>query len=110
MPDGGIWLNRDKAPGDANLTKELREWSLKKGQTEIILEESSSEEESEDEDEDFVEYLKERLTEKIGDNRKIVNTLIHKFDPIPMSRIKALPDKKAISKLATLMCCEEDDD
>ena len=49
----------------------------------------------------------ERLNDNIGDDRDLVNALIHKYDPVPMSGIKALSDKKAMKTLAELMCFEE---
>ena len=68
---------------------------------------ASDEEESED-DEEMIPFdaFAERLEQKIGD---LVNALIHKYDPVPMSTIKALPKKKATKTLAELMCFEEEE-
>ena len=42
-------------------------------------------------------------------DRDLVNAMIHKYDPVPMTTIKALSKKKAIKKLAELMCYEEEE-
>jgi len=49
----------------------------------------------------------ERLNAKIGDDRDLVNKLLHKYDPVPMAKIKALTAKQAMSQLCDVMCYEE---
>ena len=76
----------------------------------VVVVDDSDEEESEDDDNMIpFDAFAERLEKKIGDDRDLVNALIHKYDPVPMSTIKALPKKKAIKKLAELMCYEEEE-
>ena len=52
----------------------------------------------------------DRLEQKIGNDRDLVNALIHKYDSVPMSIIKALSKKKAIEALADLMCFQEEEE
>ena len=68
-----------------------------------------SDEESED-DEELIPFdaFAERLEQKIGGDRDLVNALIHKYDSVSMTTIKALSKKKAMKTLAELMCFEEE--
>ena len=55
------------------------------------------------------EAFSERLDAHIGDDRDLVDKLLHKYDPAaPMAKIKALTTKKALSHLCDLMCYEEE--
>ena len=69
-----------------------------------------SDEESED-DEELIPFdaFAERLEQKIGGDRDLVNALIHKYDSVSMTTIKALSKKKAMKTLAELMCYEEEE-
>ena len=55
------------------------------------------------------EAFSARLTAHIGDDRDLVDKLLHKYDPVPMAKIKALTTKKALSHLCDLMCYEEEE-
>ena len=55
------------------------------------------------------EAFSARLIAHIGDDRDLVDKLLHKYDPVPMAKIKALTTKKAVSFLCDLMCYEEEE-
>ena len=77
----------------------------------MVVVDASDDEESEN-DEEMIPFdaFAERLEQKIGDDRDLVNALIHKYDTVPMSTIKALSKKKAMKALADLMCFEEEEE
>ena len=54
------------------------------------------------------EAFSARLIAHIGDDRDLVDKLLHKYDPVPMAKIKALSTKKALSFLCDIMCYEEE--
>jgi hypothetical protein len=57
-----------------------------------------------------VEAFSARLKARIGDDRDLVDKLLHKYDPAaPMTRIKGLTNKKALLYLCDLMCNEEEE-
>ena len=78
----------------------------------VVVVDESDQEEEEEEDDNMIPFdgFTERLYQKIGDDRDLVNALIHKYDSVPMSTIKALPKKKAMKALADLMCFEEEEE
>ena len=56
------------------------------------------------------EAFSARLKARIGDDRDLVDKLLHKYDPVPIAKIKALTTKKALSCLCDLMCYEEEEE
>ena len=57
-----------------------------------------------------IDAFAERLNDNIGDDRQLVNALIHKYDPVPMASIKSLSDKKAMKTLVELMCKDDEEE
>ena len=55
------------------------------------------------------EAFSARLTAHIGDDRDLVDKLLHKYQPtVPMTKIKGMATKKVLSHLCDIMCYEEE--
>ena len=103
---GGTPVKKEKKEKKDGPTPTIAKKTTKKKEVVVI----DDDDDVEEEEENLIpfEAFCERLNAHIGDDRELVDKLLHKYDPVPMAKIKALTTKKAMSHLCDLMCYEEE--